>query len=406
MIFSQSYRARETKNIAGFFEINGSSSSYMLFDNEKILKSAMFTTGLEDFGGEDFIEPMEILTSDYRTSANLNHLGRIAAWTYLHRMLSNRLRLNAFYKSQKTSEQKIDRPIFIVGLPRTGSTLLHEMMAIHSDLRAPVFWETSFVPESSPTDLFRRWLAKSQIITLNTLSPGFKAVHRLGTEQPHECITMQAASLRSMQFHAANNVKNYNDWLKECDWEPAYRYHEIFLKCLQAHKSETPKRWILKAPGHLLSMPALFEKYPDSKIIQLHRDPSEVIPSMASLFFHIRRPFTSSAVKEEIGADVKTQWFNGISATMKYRTENPEKNSRFIDINYKSLILDPLRSLEEIGTHCDLKIGENYAQLIKNYLDDHPKGKHGRHQYNLKQFGLCEHDLNSIFKEYREKHIG
>lgn len=377
----------------------------MLFDKKRILKSAKLTTGLKDFGEEDFIEPMEILTSDYRTGANLNRLGRFAAWTYLHRMLSNRLRLNAFYKQQKTSEQRIDRPIFIVGLPRTGSTLLHEMMAMHSDLRAPLFWETSFVPKNSPTDLFRRWLAKGQIITLNALSPGFKAVHRLGTEQPHECITMQAASLRSMQFHAANNVKNYNDWLKQCDWQPAYHYHEIFLKCLQAHKKEKPKRWILKAPGHLLSMPALFEKYPDSKIIQLHRDPSEVIPSMASLFFHIRKPFTSCAVKEEIGDDVKTQWFNGISATMKYRAENPEKNSRFIDINYKSLILDPLRSLKEIGTHCDLKIGDNYEQLIKNYLDRHPKGKHGKHQYSLKQFGLCENELKSLFREYRENHI-
>ena len=140
-------------------------------------------------------------------------------------------------------------------------------------------------------------------------------------------------------------------------------------------------------------------------LIQLHRDPSEVIPSMASLFFHIRKPFTSCAVKEEIGDDVKTQWLNGISATMKYRAKNPEKNSRFIDINYKSLIIDPLRSLKEIGTHCDLKIGDNYEQLIKNYLDRHPKGKHGKHQYSLKQFGLCENELKSLFKEYREKHI-
>ena len=126
---------------------------------------------------------------------------------------------------------------------------------------------------------------------------------------------------------------------------------------------------------------------------------------MASLFFHIRKPFTSCAVKEEIGADVKNQWFSGISATMKYRAENPEKNARFIDINYKTLILDPLRSLKEIGTHCDLTIGDNYTHLIKNYIDQHPKGKHGTHHYNLKQFGLCENDLNSSFKEYKEKHV-
>ena len=229
----------------------------MLFDNTRLLKSAMLTTGLKDFGEEDFIEPMELLTSDYRTTANLNRLGRFAAWSYLHRMLSNRLRLNAFNKEQTTSRQKIDRPIFIVGLPRTGSTLLHEMMAMHSDLRAPLFWEASFVPENSVTDLLRRWLAKGQIITLNTLSPSFKTVHLLGAEQPHEFITMKAASLRSMQFHAANNVKNYNDWLKQCDWQPAYHYHEIFLKCLQTHKKEKPKRWILKAFLNLLPLVCL-----------------------------------------------------------------------------------------------------------------------------------------------------
>ena len=377
----------------------------MLFDNKKILKIAMLTTGLKDFGEEDFIEPMEILTSDYRTGANLNRLGRLAAWSYLHRMLSNRLRLNAFNKKRNILRQKIDRPIFIVGLPRTGSTLLHEMMAMHSDLRAPLFWEASFVPENSATDFFRRCLAKGQIITLNTLSPSFKTVHPMGSEQPHECITMQAASLRSMQFHAANNVRNYNEWLRQCDWQPAYHYHEMFLKCLQAHQKETSKRWILKAPGHLLSMSALFEKYPDAKIIQLHRDPSEVIPSMASLFFHIRKPFTSRAKKEEIGDDVKNQWFDGICATMKYRIDNPEKDSRFIDINYKALILDPQRSLQEIAAHCDLKIGDKYSQSISKYLDHHPKGKHGTHQYNLEQFGLCDNDLKSIFKEYKEKYI-
>ena len=126
---------------------------------------------------------------------------------------------------------------------------------------------------------------------------------------------------------------------------------------------------------------------------------------MASLFFHIRKPFTSCAKKEEIGDDVKNQWSDGISATMKYRIENPEKDSQFIDINYKSLILDPQRSLREIAAHCDLKIGNNYSQAISKYLDHHPKGKHGTHHYNLEQFGLRDNDLKSIFKEYREKYI-
>ena len=147
----------------------------------------------------------------------------------------------------------------------------------------------------------------------------------------------------------------------------------------------------------------IIRKIPRLKIIHLHRDPSEVIPSMASYFF-ILESHSPAARKGRDRADVKNQWFSGISATMKYRAENPEK-SRFIDINYKTLILDPLRSLREIGIHCDLTIGDNYTHLIKNYLDQHPKGKHGTHHYNLKQFGLCENDLNSSFKEYKEKHV-
>ncbi|MBA57565.1 MAG: hypothetical protein CMQ40_00185 [Gammaproteobacteria bacterium] len=377
----------------------------MLLEREKIREWAMRTTGLENFGMDDFSEPMDILIHDYHKTANLNRKGFIAAWTYLHRMLSNRLRLNKVCHSNKASCQSIDRPIFIVGLPRTGSTMLHEIMDMHPKLRAPHFWEASFVPDKSFVDIFRKKFALGQIISLNALSPGFKTVHKLGTEKPHECITMQAPSMRSMQFHAANNVRTYNKWLAKCDWNPAYRYHEMYLKWLQAIDTNNSRRWILKAPGHLLSIPALFSTYPDAKIIQLHRNPVEVIPSMASLFLHIRKPFTKHIEAKEIGRDVKKQWHSAIYSTMDYRANNPSSDSKFLDINYKELISDPRTTITRILNHCDIATNDEYERTIDIYLENHPKGKHGAHTYTLSQFDLTADEVEFLFREYEAKHL-
>ncbi len=371
----------------------------MLYSRDRILAAARRVTGLNDFGMEDFIEPLDLLIDDYHGSAKLNRKGLAGSWIYLHRMLCNRLRLNHYLQKTPAAEQQIKRPILILGLPRTGSTMLHELLASHPGLRAPTFWEASFVPGYSTMDRVRQWLTSAQIKVVDFLAPGFRSVHSLGTHLPHECITMQALSLRSMQFHAAHNVQNYNQWLENCDWAPAYDYHEKYLKWLQFGDLRN-RRWVLKAPGHLLSLQNLLRRYPDARIIHLHRNPAEVIPSMASLFLHIRKPFTREMDLQEIGRDVTRQWHGGLTNSLAYRQANPDNESMFLDINYRELVSDPLATAGRILDFAEEPLDEESRTTLSTYIHDNPKGKHGEHRYSLEQFGLDQHELNERFSEY------
>ena len=370
---------------------------------EKLLRLASRTTGLDDFGHDDFLEPLDLLLAGYASTAKLNWLGRVATQVYLHRMLSNRLRLQNYIKRfPHVSEVKIERPIFILGLPRSGSTLLHELMDCHPNLRAPMFWEATFVPDQSAMDRCRQLVTALQINVVNVISPGFQAVHQLGTFRPHECITLQALSLRTMQFHAVHDVSDYNAWLETCDWQPAYNMHMRCLQWLQFNGKD--QRWVLKAPGHMLSIEALNRTYPDAKFIQLHRDPCEVIPSMASLFLHLRTPFASEVDRQAIGQDVTRQWQQGLHATMQQRAADTGLDSRFLDISYRDLVSDPLARMQEISAFCGLNEDEATTQLFADYLAQNPKGRHGAHRYSLEQFGLTRALLEWAFADYRKQY--
>lgn len=380
----------------------------MFYTRDKILAAACLATGLEDYGADDFLEPLEILIADYHSSAKLNRKGIAGSWIYLHRMLCNRLRLNHYMKTTPADQQVIHQPVFILGLPRTGSTLLHELLASHPSLRAPAFWEASFVPGYSTLDRSlmnktRQWLTSAQIGIMDLLAPKFRSVHSLGTHRPHECVTLQGLSLRTMQFHAAHNLQSYDQWLATCDWQPAYDYHERYLKWLQFGDLGQPRRWVLKAPGHLLSIAELVRQYPNARIVQLHRNPCEVIPSMASLFLHIRKPFTQEMDLTEIGRDVTNQWHRGLQQTMAFRQKHPELESMWMDVHYKELVANPLTTAEKILAFANVATEEKELALLQSYISSNPKNKHGSHQYSLEQFGLDEPSLSERFKNYNDQ---
>ena len=203
---------------------------------------------------------------------------------------------------------------------------------------------------------------------------------------------------------AAHHLPEYNRWLETCDWQPAYDYHRWYLQWLQ--HGEPDKRWILKAPGHLLSLPALINTYPDARLVQLHRDPAEVIPSMASLFLHLRRPFSHEVDPAVIGQDVTRQWSKGLSDTLQLRTDNPDINARFIDIHYRELVEDPTTTLGRILKFVGVEETEASARAVGQYLEANPKGKHGSHRYSLAQFGLNSSDLEAAFSDYNRRYQG
>ena len=375
-----------------------------LFDREDLLDGARRATGVQDFGSLDFIEPLDLLLEGFGQTSTLISVGRLAARWYLMRVLCNRLRFEAIWQNNlRIATQNVRRPIFILGLPRTGSTLLHEVLALHSALRAPCYWESNFTPRRDPTDLVRVVAAAGQINLVNRMAPNLKGIHRLGARLPHECVTIQAHAMRSIQFHTAHRVSKYNGWLQTCDWEPAYRWHARYLKVLQYGENEA--RWLLKAPGHMLGLKALDRVYPDAKFIQLHRDPVEVIPSMASLSAALRTAFSDTVDEWEIGRDTTDQWSRGLTHTLRLRKQSADLDARFIDINYKKLVSHPMEVVGRILEFTGLSSTAIFERMVEQHQTRNEKGRYGHHEYSLDRFGLKRSELDDRFAEYRAEHL-
>ena len=384
--------------------VSGLSSSNLLpssLELDDLVRAAIGLAKSDDFGGDDWKEPLYLLLEGYLSSANLTELGRVIARRLVIGMLTNRLRVARKFQTS-TSLPNVEKPVFILGLPRTGSTLLHELLDVHPDLQTPKLWQADSVPEEDWSDWLRIFKSFLRTKLVGIVSPGFKSIHRLGALLPHECVTIQGLSFRSMQFHAIHRVDAYHGWLSNCDWRPAYLWHERYLKILA--RKDPAKRWLLKAPGHMLGMRALCEQYPDAKFIQLHRRPSEVIPSMASLYASLRSGSSNTLDLEELGKSLVEEWRIGLTRVVDLRRADAKVDRNCLDIDYLEMTGDPLFVVEKITEFLELPLGSDTRYKMSKYLLRNRKDKHGSHRYNPELFGLSEKVIDMAFTDYIESY--
>ncbi len=372
-------------------------------DRDKILQQAQRKIGLHDFGPDDFMEPLGRLLHSYQHDARLNFIGLACAHVYLLRLLVNRLRMEQDRaKHPLIASEKIAAPVFILGLPRTGSTILFELLATDPRFRVPASWEVMF-PSPAPgfdEEIASRIRTTDRMLNwVDRLSPEFKKIHPLGALLPQECITILAQAFRSVQFHTQNDVPSYQRWLDDADMLPAYAYHERFLQQLQ-HRTMEGKRWLLKAPVHLFALDSLFSVYPDATIIQTHRDPAAVVSSVSSFSATIRQSFSESLDLKKIGETSCGLWVNGLSRSINFRESHPEHRERFFDLYYQDFIKDPIASLDGLYRHIGIPYGDDQKARAQNYLDIHPQNRHGRHSYTLESFHLSKASVRQQFSQY------
>ena len=370
-------------------------------EQDDLVRIAIRFAGSDDFGGDDWEQPLKLLLEGYNGSAKLTELGRTIARRLVLGMLVNRLRTMRIFR-ESFDLPEVRKPVFILGLPRTGSTMLHELFGLHPELQTPKLWQADSLPNEDWTDYLR--ILKSFLRTklVDVVSPGFKSIHRLGALLPHECVTIQGLSFRSMQFHAIHRVDAYHDWLSTCDWRPAYQWHERYLRILARRGPNS--RWLLKAPGHMLGIKSLCEQYPDAKFIQLHRHPGEVIPSMASLYASLRSGSSNELDLEQLGKSLVEEWRQGLNRVLELRRSNPNIEKNSLDVDYRALTANPLGSVEEICEFLELSLNKDTRSKMSEYLRKNQKGKHGVHLYDLETFGLSRERINSIFLEYVNSH--
>jgi hypothetical protein len=375
-------------------------------DASGMLSTAMRRTGLRDFGDPAFRDPLERLLRSLDREASLNLVGRIAAREDLTGMLVNRLLLEHDRERHPgIAQEAIRRPLVITGLPRSGSTFLHGLLAQDPASRVPLHWELRFPsppPQKSTRDTDPRIArAARHIRWFFRLAPEFRKIHPVGARLPEECVLILSHSFLSFEFSSNWFVPAYQSWLEEQDLEPAYRYHRRFLQHLQW--GDAGERWLLKAPPHLPGLRALFAVYPDANVIMTHRDPLEVVPSVASLHVVLRRTFSRAVDPRAVGPEVSRMLADDIRRGVAARDAGCAPPERFVDVWYTQLMDDPVAVVRRIYGHFDLPLSAEAERRMRGYLATNPKDRNGRHVYSLAQFGLDTETERARYREYWDR---
>lgn len=374
-------------------------------DERDLLAAARRATRLEDFGDDDFLDPLRRLLSCLESEADLTLLGRVAARRDLTGLLENRLRLVADRtRYPDIAVERIAAPIFIVGLPRTGSTLLHHLLAQDPDTRVTQAWEVMYPSPPPARETYdsdpRIERAAKQLRWLDWLAPDFKTIHPVGARLPLECIALMSASFRATRFQTTYNVPSYEAWLNGQDMRPAYAFHQRFLQHLQWR---TPgARWVLKAPSHIFSFDALLDTYPDARIVQTHRDPVTAVTSVASLSSVLHRAFSRRRAAADFGHEVTLRWTDGLERSLELRRAGRISRERVVDVHYHTLVKDPMATVRRIYAQLEMGLTTTAEAQMRTFLAANPQGKHGRHEYAPNTFGLDPHELEHRFRVYSE----
>jgi hypothetical protein len=385
--------------------IDGTGKGLISLHAPTLLDKARRQTGLDDFGGTGFLEPMRVLLDACEKEGRLTFLGRLVVRADIVQLLATRLRLEeASQRDPAVASTAVRQPLFITGLPRTGTTLLHALLGQDPAHRLPETWEVMYPwsPTAAADDHSdpRIALAESRIRWLSLLAPEFKTIHPIGARLPIECIALTSPSFLSPRFHTLYHVPSYQAWLTQQNLHPAYAFHKRFLQYLQ--RPGTAKRWVLKAPAHLFSIPELLDVYPDAMIVQTHRDPLTVLASVASLTAELQGAFAHSVDLAEIGAEVVERWAGGLDGVLKLRRSNPTLDGRILDVDYASLVEDPIATVRRLYHRFDMRFTDDLADRMHRFLVANPQGKYGAHRYSLAKFGLDPETLLPRFKEYRD----
>lgn len=369
-------------------------------DPDDIVETAARKAKSKHFGDEGFLSALPRLVDSVEREAQLTWIGRLACRQSLVMALESRFGLYRHRAEHpEVTRVPIERPVFIVGFPRTGTTILFNLLAQDPANRAPLGWETQFPNPPPAEDTFhtdpRIERARKYFAQMDQMAPNLASIHEVGAELPQECMPILAHSLLSPQASITFNIPSYQTWVDDQDATPAYRYHRHFLQHLQSHVMRD--RWVLKSPVHLATLDALLAEYPDARLIFTHRDPAKTIPSLASLIYTVRGIVTDHVDAKSVGTEQLAWWADALDHAMAVRSAHSDKADQFIDIQFEDIVADPVASAHRVYDAFDLPWTEDVERRMRQFLADNPRGKHGAHQYELSDFGI---ELDSIRQRF------
>jgi hypothetical protein len=360
-------------------------------DSTALCAKAREHTGLQDFGDPSLEEPLDVLVNSLEHEADLHPLGRFLMRVRLQSLLETRLRLVNEWRatSRRFTELPIRRPIFITGMPRSGSSFLHELLAEDPGNRAPRVWEVMFpVPFSrnGNGDDRERRIRKTatNLWWFRRLAHQPDSVYPMRACSPHECVAIHGYTCLSQEFISTARIPGYEKFLRSTDLTPVYAWQKQFLQYLQLGSG--PKQWVLKAPDHVYSLRELFSIFPDAVIIQTHRNPLEVLRSSIQLTEVLYNLFAWPGSRDELAEREATLLARAMEEFIRFRDAHPEMADRFIDLNYSDLVTDPVATVRRVYQQLDIALTEQAAQRMRHLMDQ--RTRYRKHNPKLTEFGV------------------
>lgn len=387
----------------------GGAQHLVSLDPDEMISVAQRSTGLSDFADDWDDDPAEgwrvayhKLIESYETEGQLTTLGRLATRQEMIRTLRTRLLLvNEHRQRPELATIEIKKPVFIVGQSRTGTTIIHELMALNEHMRAPLAWESIHpIAWSGSSAVNGLALAECEQDFFEDVVPEFAAVHELRAGLPMECLLMMALQFSGGWAATTANVDGFLAWRAGTSSLPSYKMHKRFLQFLQADRKD--RQWLLKSPAHLMELPAIFAVYPGARIVHTHRDPVKTIPSTISTVATSRFARCDDIALETLAFAIPIGFEMALQAGITLREQGELPLEQIADVKYQDFINAPVDTLVGAFEQLDIAIDESLKDNMRSYLSNKPQGKFGRHRYSLEEFGLNKEEIASQFSAYRE----
>ncbi len=376
-------------------------------DATSLLRCATENTGLDDFGDDAWREPFEILLSDLEETADLNLVGRLMTRSDLLIHLEGRLEVVDWFKQHPEVEDEVVRePVFVVGLPRSGTTIMQEILGADPRARTVRMWQAKYpCPPPSPGDpVPDPRIAKADAVVgmQDKITPEWATMHKVGGDLPVECIEFMYSSFLSFAFSASFHVPNYTAYVTKADQSHAYAWHQKILKLLQS--TGRPHHWLLKGPTHLPFLPALFDTYPDAKLVLMLRDPVKATASVVdvggTLFYMRSDNLTARRARGQfVDGNSSEQTLQNMIDWME---QGVIPRDRIQPLPYLDFFAEPDSQLEKLYAALKMDLPGEAKQAMLDYIHNKPKNKFGHHEYDPGSPALIaeERERFRVFQEY------
>jgi hypothetical protein len=369
---------------------------------KKLCAAAKRKTELKDFGDPPLEPALSVLVESINNEADLHAPGRFLMQSHLQELLETRLRLIEAWKNQPlVAERVLKAPIVVTGVPRSGSTFLHELLSVDSAHRSVRVWEAMFPHVATNVDRewrdARVWKAAARLWCFRRMAPGVDAAHPIRARTPQECVTIHSYTFCSEEFLTTCRIPAYERYVRAADKRPAYVWQKRFLQHLQG---EHAPRWILKAPDHSHALDALFTVFPDALVVQTHRNPLEVLPSLVHLTEALHKLFAKPGDRQLLAEREARILAAAMERMTRFRDAHPELADQFVDVHYAHLAADPLAVAKRIYRQFNLALTLNTAERMRTLAANRSRYGRVRRAPKLDEMGLDIRTELSRFSGY------